>query len=154
VPGWLIAVFVAFLLLFIVALIFAVHGAGSAKESSGPPPVSSPFSPPPISLPQVNRAQINPPPISWPTASPPPVAAPPKFRRRPPATFRRKEVRGNEPMAVPKINVPPAEANHNGGKIRTATVKVNFDAICRKTGRVMRICRCIKCENERAKNGV
>jgi hypothetical protein len=67
--------------------------------------------------------------------------------------FRRKEVRGNEPTIFIRDKFPHVRTNDNGGKIRPERIKVNFDAICRITGKTMRVCHCIECEEERAKSG-
>lgn len=72
------------------------------------------------------------------------------FRRKPKAAFRRKQIQGRQPAGLPNRGLPLIKTNRNGEKIRTRTIKVNLNAVCRITGRTKRICACIKCQKERA----
>lgn len=129
-PGWLIAVFVSLLVLAVVLAMILLF----LKEE--PSRTVSREEQQTVYRPQEQQT----------------VAPPPVFRRRPPATFRRKQIQGRNPAPLPKRKFTPGQPNTNGGKIETRKIKVNLDAICRVTGRAIRVCKCAKCQEERAKS--
>lgn len=73
-------------------------------------------------------------------------------RTEPPVTFRRKRIqrRGAAQVFFKEEPPPLLEPRNNGGNMKKKLVKVDFDAICRVTGRSKRVCRCTKCEKERS----
>jgi hypothetical protein len=78
-------------------------------------------------------------------------ARPVVFQRRPRPAFQRHDTRAQLTSALPKATI--MGPNNHAGRIKTHAVTINFDAICRITGRTKRICGCGKCQEEREKFG-
>lgn len=149
-PGWLILIFVALLVLIgVVALLLLLPdteatesgaaGAGRTSAPAAPPPPAATRLPPVVTL-------------------PPPVAAPPVNKQpivlRPRPETGPKLFIGGRPATPPPKEFPPQPAGDNGNKMKVGPVKVNLNAICRRTGRSMRVCSCARCRKERAQFGL
>lgn len=148
-PGWLIFILVALLLLIgVVALLLLLpdtEATEGGSEQSGQVDVLPQATPPATLPPQV-------------VAHPQTVAAP-SAGRRPPIMLRPR------PASGPKLTIggrarPPAEEFRptppadNGTKMKLGQVKINLNAICRRTGRRIRVCSCERCGKEREQFGV
>jgi hypothetical protein len=144
-PGWLIFIFVALLLLIGIVAWLLILPDTEAAEGGGE---------------RAGRASV-------PAAQPPPVATlPPSIVtspvNRPPAIVLRP-LPANEPRLIiggrtttksPPVEFRPAPPTDNGSKIKVGQVKVNLNVICRRTGRSMRVCSCGRCRKERTQFGL
>jgi hypothetical protein len=143
-PGWLIFILVALLLLIgVVALLLllpdteATEGSAEQTGYTGVPA----FQAPPVAT------QL------------PPVAAPPG--NRPPAIVLRPRPAAEPKLIIGRRPAPPTAAESgpmsvadNGTKMKLGQVKVNLNAICRRTGRRIRACSCERCGKEREQFGI
>ena len=69
--------------------------------------------------------------------------------------FRRKEIRGRETKRIVVRTAPFSQPKtNNGGFIAKREINLDLDAICRQTGRSIRVCKCPKHESERVKHGL
>jgi hypothetical protein len=75
-------------------------------------------------------------------------------RRTPRATFHRKQIEGR--ALISEHQQPPlaAVAVQSTGKMTNRRLTVNFDALCRVTGRSQRDCMCNACRQERVNFGI
>src|SRR6266496_536589 len=127
-PGWLIALFVTLLFLVVVAALLLLFrwtaSAGDEQRSVQRPATPATFPHKPVAT----------------------------FRRKQPATFRRRQGKETARTFSGKRS-PPDVISNNGGNVEARTIKVNLDAICRVTGRSIRMCKCTKCDEERPRSG-
>lgn len=132
-----------FVILFVVILAGVAYviadGWGSGSDRYLPPSLPPPHLPP---APQ--------PPASPPQPQPPPHWGGRKTAPGPETRFRVKEVRRHGADVKPAF--APRPAGPNG--FRRVRRQINLDAICNRTGRAVRECRCDDCRVLREQHGI
>jgi hypothetical protein len=126
------------------------------------PPPAAPVRTPLVQTTRPPATRVTPPPaIPTPPAPPPPRTSPPPtpVQTRPPATRATPPPAIPTPAPVPQQTVlratpEPVMTSTNGPKFGVTRFKVDFDTIHKRTGVLMRDCRCRECREMRADAGI